>query len=176
MVRKSFSTARAASLSACGSSPVRTRMYFSPEPPRPTLLRTPGSGSSAARIRFSMPCLRGRSPRSASRMVSVALRASAAPDGANGSVPAVPPPMVVYTLFTCCTPMTIRRACSATALVCSSVEPGAQLQVHLRLRVVVGRDEAGGQQRDQRHRADEEQGGQHDRRDAVPHAPFTHRM
>ena len=70
-------------------------MYFSPEPPRPTLLRTPGSGSSAVRILFSIPCLRGRSPRSASRMVSVALRASAAPEGANGSVPALPPPMVV---------------------------------------------------------------------------------
>ena len=53
----------AAVCSACGSSPVSTRMYFSPEPPRPTLLRTPGSGSSAARISFSMPCLRGRSPR-----------------------------------------------------------------------------------------------------------------
>jgi hypothetical protein len=77
MVRRSFSTASAAVCSACGSSPVSTSTYFSPEPPRPTLLRTPGRVSSAARMLFSMPCLRGRSPRASSRMVSVALRVSA---------------------------------------------------------------------------------------------------
>ncbi len=70
-------------------------MYFSPEPPRPTLLRTPGRWDMASRIWFSMPCLRGRSLRGSSWMVSAALRDSAAPWGANGSVPAVPEPMVV---------------------------------------------------------------------------------
>ena len=94
-LRRSFTTADAAVLRARGSSPVSTRMYFSPEPPRPTVLRTPGRLASAARMSFSMPCLRGRWLRGTRVMVSVALRTSAALAGANGSVPAAPPPMVV---------------------------------------------------------------------------------
>ena len=124
MVRRSFSTANAAVVSACGSSPVSTSTYFSPEPPRPTLLRTPGSVSSAARILFSMPCLRGRSPRGDSKMVSVALRVSVLAPPMKGSVPAEPPPMVVYTLCTCSTWAMRWRASSATARVCASVAPG----------------------------------------------------
>ena len=95
MVRNSFSSAAAAAPNATASSPVSARMYFSPEPPRPTLLRTPGIGSSAFRMLFSITCLRGRLPRSASKMVNVALRDSATPPGANGSPPAAPPPTVV---------------------------------------------------------------------------------
>ena len=95
IVRSSFSSAAAAVPRASGSSPVSASTYFSPEPPRPTLLRTPGSSSNALRMLFSMPCLRGRSPRGVSKTVSVALRDSATPPGANGSPPAAPPPMVV---------------------------------------------------------------------------------
>ena len=95
MVRRSRSTARAAVVSAAGSSPESARMYFSPEPPRPTVLRTPGRVSRAARILFSMTCLRGRSPRASSWIVSVALRVSGVPKFANGSPPALPPPTVV---------------------------------------------------------------------------------
>jgi hypothetical protein len=57
-------------------------------------------------------------------MVSVALRVSVLPLPMKGSAPAVPPPMVVYTLFTCATPITRWRASSATARVCASVAPG----------------------------------------------------
>ena len=42
------STAVAVVCKACGSSPVNTRTYFSPEPPRPTLVRTPGNCCKAA--------------------------------------------------------------------------------------------------------------------------------
>ena len=71
-------------------------MYFSPEPPRPTLVRTPGSSASTVRMFCSITCLRTvRSPRAVSRIVKVALRTSAAPCGVNGSLPAAPPPMVV---------------------------------------------------------------------------------
>ena len=49
----------------------------------------------ASRIWFSITCLRGRVPRASSWMVSAALRDSAAPCGANGSLPAEPEPMVV---------------------------------------------------------------------------------
>ena len=95
MVRRSFSMADAAAESATGSSLVNAKMYFSPEPPKPTLLRTAGTLSIALRILFSTTCLRGRAPRSVNKIVSVALRASAAPPGAKGSVPAAPPPIVV---------------------------------------------------------------------------------
>ena len=64
MVRKSRSTAIAAVCSACGSSPVSTKMYFSPEPPKPTLVRTPGKSCKAVRMSLSISCLRGRVPRS----------------------------------------------------------------------------------------------------------------
>ena len=83
-----LSTAKAAVVSACGSSPVSTSTYFSPEPPRPTLARTPGTSDMAARICCSMPCFLGRAWRSSSSTVRVALRTSAEPCGANGSPPA----------------------------------------------------------------------------------------
>jgi hypothetical protein len=50
MVRRSFSTAAAACASATGSSPVSTNWYFSPEPPRPTLLRTRQFGQRGAHL------------------------------------------------------------------------------------------------------------------------------
>ena len=56
-------------------------------------------------------------------MVSVALRTSAEPM-ANGSPPAEPPPMVVYTLFTYWLVSSRARACSATCSVSLSVLPG----------------------------------------------------
>ena len=95
IVRRSRSTAAAAVARVCGSSPVSTNWYFSPEPPRPTLLRTPGNSAMASRMAFSMPCLRGRAPRSVNNTVRVALRTSVVPGGANGSEPAAPPPTVV---------------------------------------------------------------------------------
>jgi len=76
-------------------SPVSTKMYFSPEPPKPTLLRTPGKAVKAWRICCSMTCFLGRCPRSLISKVRVALRGSPAPEVSNGSAPAAPPPMVV---------------------------------------------------------------------------------
>ena len=95
MVRRSFSSAAAAAAKDAGFSLVSASTSASPEPPKPTLLRTPGSSCSALRMLFSITCLRGRVPRSASKIVSVALRVSAAPLAANGSPPAAPPPTVV---------------------------------------------------------------------------------
>ncbi len=57
-------------------------------------------------------------------IVSVALRTSAAPCGAKGSPPALPPPMAVYTSLTFGFFCTSSRAFSAAAKVCASVLPG----------------------------------------------------
>jgi len=70
-------------------------------------------------------------------IVSVALRASAAPRGSNALDPAAPPPIAVYTSLTCGFFSTIARACSAVASVCSKRAPRRQRQVDLRLRQVV---------------------------------------
>ena len=95
IVRRSRSTERAANCSVWGSSPVRTRTYFSPELPRPTLVRTAGIISSSLRMRFSIVCFFSRSPRPTNCMVSVARRTSAASVAENGSLPTLPAPMVV---------------------------------------------------------------------------------
>ena len=124
MVRKSRSTAEAAALRAWGSSPVSTSTYFSPEPPSPTRVRTPGKVLKTSRMRASTTCLRGRWPRWVSCKVRVALRTSAAPCGAKGSPPALPPPMVVYTLVTSGMALSKARADSAEAKDWLSVLPG----------------------------------------------------
>ena len=95
ILRKSFSTAAAAVCKAKLSSPDNTKIYFSPDPPKPTVLRVLGKFFNAARISASTTCLRGRNPRASSNTVSVALRVSAAPEPTKGSLPAAPPPMVV---------------------------------------------------------------------------------
>ncbi len=56
-----------------------------------------------------------RSLRCVMLIVSTALRTSAAPCGAKGSAPALPPPMAVYTSLMCGFFCTISRACSASA-------------------------------------------------------------
>jgi hypothetical protein len=96
-VRSSCSTRRACAASTAPSSPARTRTYFSLEPPKPTLTRAPGSAASASRSSCSMVCLvtPPRSSRGVRLIVSVALRTSAAPPGANGSAPVLPPPTAV---------------------------------------------------------------------------------
>ena len=97
IVRSSRSTTRACAPSASPSSPASTSTYFSLEPPKPTLTRAPGSTSSAVRNWVSIACLLTplRSPRGVMLMVRVALRTSAAPPGANGSAPVLPPPTAV---------------------------------------------------------------------------------
>ena len=63
-------------------------MYFSPEPPKPTLLRTPGSVASASRMLLLDRLLADAAVAARRQLiVSVALRASARADCANGSPP-----------------------------------------------------------------------------------------
>ena len=72
-------------------------MYFSLEPPKPTLTRAPGMTASASRSRLSTACLvtPPRSPRGVRLSVSVACRTSGTPPIANGSPPVLPPPTAV---------------------------------------------------------------------------------
>ena len=97
IVRNSFSTWRAVAPSASPSSPASTSTYFSLPPPRPTLMRAPGSTASASRSCSSITCFftPWRSLRGVMLIVSVALRTSGAPPGANGSPPVAPPPIAV---------------------------------------------------------------------------------
>ena len=95
ILRISCVTASAASCNALESSPLSINTYFSPEPPKPTLVRTPGKLTRLLRISLSIICLRGRLPRSSNKMVSVARRVSAAPELTNASEPALPPPIAV---------------------------------------------------------------------------------
>ena len=95
MPRISCVTASEACCNSLESSPLNISIYFSPEPPKPTLVRTPGKPTKVSRISLSMICLRGRSPRSSNKMVSVASLVSAAPELANASDPALPPPIAV---------------------------------------------------------------------------------
>ena len=72
-----------ASASACGVfAGAAPAMYFSSEPPRPTLMRAPGNGAErVAQLAARSTCLLTppRSPRGVRLSVSVALRTSAAP-------------------------------------------------------------------------------------------------
>ncbi len=107
-----------------------------------------------SRMRCSITCLRtGRSPRPVSSTVSVALRTSPAPCGANGSAAGrcradrrVDAAHVLDRRPPVRAPAPPRRASAPAS------NAGRQLHVDLGLRVVVGRDEAGGQQRDQQRR------------------------
>ena len=126
MVRSSRSTMRACSANVVPFSLASTNMYFSLDPPKPTFTRAPGSTASASRSSRSTCCflMPPRSSRGVMLMVNVALRTSAAPCGTNGSLPAAPPPIAVYTIFTCGFCCTMMRACSAVARVCVRVLPG----------------------------------------------------
>ena len=79
--------------------------------------------------------------------------------------------MVVYTLFTCATAATRWRASSATPRVWASVAPGGSSRYTLGLRVVVWRDEARGQQRDECEQTHKERNGGGEGDPAVLDAP-----
>ena len=131
MLRRSFSTSLACSASTRPSSPASTSRNFSDEPPKPTFTRAPGSSARASRNCASTACFLTpwRSPRGVMLIVRVATRTSDAPPTMNGSAPVLPPPMAVYTSFTCGFFCTITRACSAAAYVCCSVLPGGSVTV-----------------------------------------------
>ena len=127
MPRSSFSTTAACCCSAWPSAPASTSTYFSALAPKPTFTRAPGRSASSVRSSASMSCLLVFAPKKGLRSrrcvrfsVSVARVTSGRPaPGVKVSAPVLPPPMAVYTSFTCGLFCTSSRACSAAAKVCA---------------------------------------------------------
>ena len=155
-----FSTAARAAGSACGSSPAQHQHVLLAGAAQADLDARAGQLARARRGSGSRSpacaAARGRCGASSDGQRRLARFGRAA--GANGSPPACRRRWRCRRCFTCGhlhrPPARLLGDARASA---ASVRAGRQLEVDLRLRAVVRRDEAGRQQRDQRDRADEEQ-------------------